>query len=299
MCYCNKESLSGSYVHKRIIIQARSWDSVAVGGDVDFFLWFNAPTSLYSTSKDLKQNTAMGSQVIDFISPTSQGKIRNPSSRLEGEVTISVHRRGGSCFGSFHSWKAGAGQAPSWATLVPASWRQALRPLRSPRTTDDTWSKGMLPRSGPSLPKASYHRGKHIMAQNRTLPITVSRPFGLEVTSAQTSPFKGEQSQDPPSLSLQVPPVRLIIWDVHPEEVEKPWRAESIYLGLWLVCVLWVLTTEVQTKWYRTWIIIFINNKTYTGFYSLVWFRLCSKNEVGGNELCKENPQTPLCLWLW
>lgn len=73
------------------------------------------------------------------------------------------------------------------------------------------------------------------MAQNRA--ITVSRPFGLEVTSAQTSPFKGEQGQDPPSLSLQFPPVRLIIWDVHPEEVEKPWRAESIYLGLTLIGV--------------------------------------------------------------
>lgn len=243
----------------------------------------------------------MISQGIDFISLTIQGKIRNPSSRLEGEVTISMHRHGGSCLGNFRSWKAGVGQAPSWATLVPASWRQALRPLRSPRTTGNTWSKEMLPRSGPSLPKASYHRGKHIMAQNRT--ITVSRPFGLEVTSAQTSPFKGDQGQDPPSLSLQVPPVRLIIWDVHPEEVEKPWRAGSIYLGLtdWCSCFapLLVLTTQVQTKWYRTWIIIFTRHKTYTGFLSLVWFRLCSKNESGGNELCKENPQTPLCLWLW
>lgn len=97
--------------------------------------------------------------------------------------------------------------------------------------------------------------------------------------------------------------MRLIIWDVHPEEVEKPWRAGSIYLGLtdWCACFapLLVLTTQVQTKWYRTWIIIFTSHKTYTGFHSLVWFRLCSKNEAGGNELCKENPQTSLCLWLW
>ena len=94
---------------------------MAVGGDMYFFPWFNAPTGHYSTGKDLMQNTAMISQGIDFISLTIQGKIRNPSSRLEGEVTISMHRHGGSYLGNFRSWKAGVGQAPSWATLVPAS----------------------------------------------------------------------------------------------------------------------------------------------------------------------------------
>ena len=132
---------------------------MAVGGDVYFFLWFKAPTSHHSTSKDLKQNTAMSSQGIDFISPTTQGKMRNTSSRLEGEVTISVHRRGGSWLGSFHSWKAVPGRlhhGPHWY-LLPEGRHCGLCDLRGPLMTPG--ARGCCPGQGQACPRPHITEG--------------------------------------------------------------------------------------------------------------------------------------------
>ena len=298
-----KTDLRGSYGHKAITTQARRSESAAVGGSMKrpgfFSWWLSAATTHCSTSKD--QTRTWAKKGCDLCPSSLWGRCRQllwvrkekwpfPRAGAEGapgvftperQVPISLSRG--------LSWSHG----PCRLLLLPASTGSA----QSLWSITYTRPGQGAPRSGPSLLKASCRKKEHAVAQKGrcSLESTELLIWGEVRGSAGTSLLKGQQTQDPPSVVLQVP------WGagwsgfgVRIHKVEKPCRAESTYLDDWLllcVCALCLYPFSFvclfvynwsANKWYRTCIIVFTSCTTYTRLCGLVWFRywqLCVKTK--------------------